>query len=92
LNNVARFVIGKMIPPTGSVLGAREIERRASEIFEPPTFEADQLRNAAYDLRISPEYLIKEDGTRFSPESPVRRLPPPLTSSPAGLSSSPAWR
>jgi deoxycytidine triphosphate deaminase len=62
-----------------SVLGKQEILRRIKEetdsngrggIFLKGTWDEERLRAAAYDLRVSPTYLITPDGSRYWPKSP----------------------
>jgi deoxycytidine triphosphate deaminase len=49
--------------PIGGVLGSEEIRRRldAGEIFRPDSWTPDNIRAAAYDLRIASDLLIVPD-------------------------------
>ncbi|HEX6687064.1 MAG TPA: hypothetical protein VF085_00190 [Solirubrobacterales bacterium] len=42
------------------------------QIFRPHSWELSQVRGAAYDVRIAPDFLITPDGTRYWPGAPER--------------------
>jgi deoxycytidine triphosphate deaminase len=56
-----------------SVLARDEIAARLQtgdaerQLFQPGSWDMDCVRGAAYELRVSPEYLILPDGTRYWP-------------------------
>ena len=55
-------------PVHGGLMGRGAILNRVDDIFDPDTFLADNLRGAAYDLRLARDFLILSDGTAYGPK------------------------